>query len=84
MCFFIIFFDLDIPLAIGSKSNAYSFSDFQHSPFYINVNIYLGTHICARKEKAQTSHCLFAIRGLRIAYRVNKQQETYADMTTPC
>lgn len=84
MCFFIIFFDLDIPLVIGSKSNAYSFSDFLHSPFYIVVNIYYKVRIYTHAKKAQTSHCLSAIRGLRIAYRVNKQQETYADMTTPC
>ena len=37
-----------------------------------------------RIKKAQTSYCLLTIRGLRIAYTVNKQQETYADMTTPC
>lgn len=51
MCFFIIFFDLDIPLVIGSKSNAYSFSDFLHSPFYIVVNIYYKVRIYTHAKK---------------------------------
>ena len=34
------------------------------------------------KIKAQTSCCLFTKRGLSIPTKSNKQQETYADMTT--
>ncbi len=33
-------------------------------------------------QKAQTSCCLFAKRGLSIPLRSNKQQETYAGMKT--
>ena len=33
-------------------------------------------------QKAQTSCCLLAVRGLRITHLINKQQETYAGMKT--
>ena len=35
-------------------------------------------------QKAQTSCCLLAVRGLRITHLINKQQETYAGMKTHC
>ncbi len=48
------------------------------SDFLLCVH-YVKDHI--HTQKAQTSCCLLTNRGLRITFRVNKQQETYADMT---